>query len=122
MPDTSERGLRQTNDQLRLDAKRNEREAGPRRPLSVQGSRAMFAISRSGSDRHEQQRLPLMAAGQAVGCLGLTEPDSGSEPASIRTRAHRESGSWALSLRTPIGSRWRAGAGCQNTAAIRAAA
>jgi glutaryl-CoA dehydrogenase len=62
----------------------------------VQGSLAMFAIHRWGSDEQKQEWLPRMAAGEAVGCFGLTEPDSGSDPGSMRTYARRDGADWVL--------------------------
>ena len=58
--------------------------------VSVQGSLAMYAIWRWGSEEQKQEWLPRMAAGEAIGCFGLTEPDSGSDPGSMRTRARRD--------------------------------
>jgi glutaryl-CoA dehydrogenase len=71
-------------------------DSGVRSLVSVQGSLAMFAIHRWGSEEHKQQWLPRMAAGEAIGCFGLTEPDSGSDPGSMRTRARRDGGDWIL--------------------------
>jgi glutaryl-CoA dehydrogenase len=71
-------------------------DSGLRSFVSVQGSLAMFPIRAYGSDQHKQRWLPAMAAGDAVGCFGLTEPDSGSDPASMRTRARRDGGDWVL--------------------------
>jgi glutaryl-CoA dehydrogenase len=71
-------------------------DSGLRSFVSVQGSLAMFPIRAYGSDEHKQRWLPAMAAGDAVGCFGLTEPDSGSDPASMRTRARRDGGDWVL--------------------------
>ncbi|GAA1904212.1 acyl-CoA dehydrogenase family protein [Nocardioides lentus] len=65
-------------------------DSGIRSLVSVQGSLAMFAIHRWGSEEHKQQWLPAMAAGEAIGCFGLTEPDHGSDPDSMRTRARRD--------------------------------
>jgi len=62
----------------------------------VQGSLAMYAIHRWGSEEQKQEWLPRMAAGEAIGCFGLTEPDSGSDPASMRTRARRDGDDWIL--------------------------
>jgi glutaryl-CoA dehydrogenase len=56
----------------------------------------MFAIHRWGSEEQKQGWLPRMAAGEAIGCFGLTEPDSGSDPASMRTRARRDGDDWIL--------------------------
>ena len=72
-------------------------DSGIRSLVSVQGSLAMYAIHRWGSEEHKQQWLPRMAAGEVIGCFGLTEPDHGSDPASMRTRAKREpGGDWVL--------------------------
>jgi glutaryl-CoA dehydrogenase len=56
----------------------------------------MFAIHRWGSEEQKQHWLPEMAAGDAIGCFGLTEPDSGSDPGSMRTKARRDGGDWIL--------------------------
>jgi glutaryl-CoA dehydrogenase len=64
--------------------------------VSVQGSLAMFAIWRFGTEEHRQRWLPAMAAGEAIGCFGLTEPDAGSDPGSMRTRARRDGSDWVL--------------------------
>jgi glutaryl-CoA dehydrogenase len=71
-------------------------DSGLRSFVSVQGSLAMFAIWRFGSEEHKQRWLPRMAAGEAIGCFGLTEPDAGSDPGSMRTRARRQGDSWVL--------------------------
>jgi len=71
-------------------------DSGVRSLVSVQGSLAMFAIWKWGSEEQKQQWLPRMAAGDAVGCFGLTEPDSGSDPSSMRTRARRDGDDWVL--------------------------
>lgn len=63
---------------------------------SVQGSLAMFAIWKWGSEEQKQRWLPGMAAGDLIGCFGLTEPDSGSDPGSMRTTAKRDGGDWIL--------------------------
>jgi glutaryl-CoA dehydrogenase len=65
-------------------------DSGLRSFVSVQGSLAMFAIHRWGSDEQKQEWLPRMATGEAIGCFGLTEPDAGSDPGSMRTRARRD--------------------------------
>ncbi|MFZ2501648.1 MAG: acyl-CoA dehydrogenase family protein [Nocardioides sp.] len=65
-------------------------DSGIRSMVSVQGSLAMFAIWRWGSEEQKQEWLPRMAAGEAIGCFGLTEPDHGSDPGSMRTRARRD--------------------------------
>jgi len=71
-------------------------DSGIRSLVSVQGSLAMFAIHRWGSEEQKQAWLPRMAAGEAIGCFGLTEPDSGSDPGSMRTRARRDGTDWVL--------------------------
>src|SRR3954453_12905276 len=71
-------------------------DSGIRSLASVQGSLAMFAIWRFGSEEQKQQWLPRMAAGDAVGCFGLTEPDFGSNPGGMRTRARRDGDDWVL--------------------------
>jgi len=71
-------------------------DSGLRSFVSVQGSLAMFAIHRWGTDAHKEEWLPRMAAGEAIGCFGLTEPDAGSDPASMRTRARRDGDDWVL--------------------------
>ncbi|CAA9512257.1 MAG: Glutaryl-CoA dehydrogenase [uncultured Solirubrobacteraceae bacterium] len=71
-------------------------DSGVRSLVSVQGSLAMYAIHRWGSEEQKQEWLPRMAAGEAIGCFGLTEPDSGSDPGSMRTRARRDGDDWIL--------------------------
>lgn len=71
-------------------------DSGLRSFVSVQGSLAMFAIHRFGSEEQKQEWLPRMASGEAIGCFGLTEPDHGSDPSSMRTRARREGEDWIL--------------------------
>jgi glutaryl-CoA dehydrogenase len=71
-------------------------DSGARSFVSVQGSLAMFPIWRFGSEDQKQEWLPRMAQGEAIGCFGLTEPDSGSDPASMRTRARRDGADWVL--------------------------
>jgi glutaryl-CoA dehydrogenase len=71
-------------------------DSGVRSLVSVQGSLAMYAIWRYGSAEQKQQWLPRMATGEAIGCFGLTEPDHGSDPASMGTRARRDGGDWIL--------------------------
>ncbi|WP_149823344.1 acyl-CoA dehydrogenase family protein [Streptomyces tailanensis] len=71
-------------------------DSGIRSLVSVQGSLAMYAIHRFGSEAQKQQWLPRMAAGEVIGCFGLTEPDHGSDPASMRTYAKRDGGDWVL--------------------------
>lgn len=72
-------------------------DSGLRSFVSVQGSLAMFAIHRWGSEEQKQHWLPKMAAGQAIGCFGLTEPDFGSNPAGMRTYAKRDGDDWVIS-------------------------
>ena len=79
-------------------------DSGLRSLVSVQGSLAMYAIYAYGSEEQKQRWLPGMAAGEAVGCFGLTEPDSGSDPGSMRTRAVRDGSDWVLTG-TRCGSR-----------------
>jgi glutaryl-CoA dehydrogenase len=71
-------------------------DSGLRSFVSVQGSLAMFPIWRYGSEEQRQRWLPPMAAGEAIGCFGLTEPDAGSDPAAMRTRARRDGSDWVL--------------------------
>ncbi|MFC9494127.1 acyl-CoA dehydrogenase family protein [Streptomyces sp. NPDC056975] len=71
-------------------------DSGLRSFVSVQGSLAMFAIHRFGSEEQKQEWLPRMAAGEAIGCFGLTEPDHGSDPSSMTTRARRDGDDWIL--------------------------
>jgi glutaryl-CoA dehydrogenase len=71
-------------------------DSGVRSLVSVQGSLAMYAIYRWGSEEQKQHWLPPMAAGDMIGCFGLTEPDSGSDPGSMRTRARRDGSDWIL--------------------------
>jgi glutaryl-CoA dehydrogenase len=71
-------------------------DSGVRSLVSVQGSLAMYAIHRWGSEEQRQEWLPRMAAGDAIGCFGLTEPDAGSDPGSMRTRARRDGSDWIL--------------------------
>jgi len=71
-------------------------DSGLRSLVSVQGSLAMYAIDRWGSEEQKQEWLPRMAAGEAIGCFGLTEPDAGSDPGSMRTRARRDGSDWIL--------------------------
>src|SRR4051812_31042604 len=71
-------------------------DSGARSFVSVQGSLAMFPIWRFGSEEQKQEWLPRMAAGEVIGCFGLTESDSGSDPSSMRTSARRDGGDWIL--------------------------
>ena len=72
-------------------------DSGVRSFVSVQGSLAMFPIHAFGSEEQKQRWLPGMAAGELIGCFGLTEPDSGSDPSSMRTVAKQDaSGDWVL--------------------------
>jgi glutaryl-CoA dehydrogenase len=71
-------------------------DSGIRSLVSVQGSLAMFAIHRFGSDAQKDEWLPRMSAGEAIGCFGLTEPDFGSNPGGMRTRATKDGGDWVL--------------------------
>jgi glutaryl-CoA dehydrogenase len=71
-------------------------DTGVRSLVSVQGSLAMHAIWRWGSEEQKQEWLPRMAAGEAIGCFGLTEPDAGSDPGAMRTRARRDGEDWIL--------------------------
>jgi glutaryl-CoA dehydrogenase len=71
-------------------------DSGLRSLVSVQGSLAMFAIWRWGSEEQKQEWLPQMATGAAIGCFGLTEPDVGSDPADLCTRARRDGSDWVL--------------------------
>jgi len=71
-------------------------DSGLRSLVSVQGSLAMFAIWKWGSEDQKNEWLPKMAAGEAIGCFGLTEPDFGSDPASMSTRARRDGSDWVL--------------------------
>ena len=71
-------------------------DSGLRSFVSVQGSLAMFAIWKFGSDEQKDSWLPEMSAGRAIGCFGLTEPDFGSNPAGMRTNAKRDGSDWIL--------------------------
>ncbi|MER7989117.1 acyl-CoA dehydrogenase family protein [Streptomyces noursei] len=74
-------------------------DSGIRSLVSVQGSLAMYAIWRFGSEEQKRQWLPRMAAGEVIGCFGLTEPDHGSDPAGMRTHARRDGSDWVLTGR-----------------------
>ena len=71
-------------------------DSGIRSAVSVQGSLAMFAIWRWGSEEQKEQWLPRMHAGEVIGCFGLTEPDAGSDPGTMRTHARRDGSDWIL--------------------------
>ena len=71
-------------------------DSGIRSFVSVQGSLAMFPIWKFGSEEQKETWLPRMAKGEVIGCFGLTEPDSGSDPASMRTHAKRDGGDWII--------------------------
>ena len=71
-------------------------DSGIRTVVSVQGSLAMSAIYKHGSEEQKQRWLPKMAAGEVIGCFGLTEPNAGSDPASMATVARYRSGEWVL--------------------------
>ncbi|HEX8099239.1 MAG TPA: acyl-CoA dehydrogenase family protein [Actinomycetota bacterium] len=72
-------------------------DSGFRSAISVQGSLAMFPIWKYGSEEQKDRWLPAMAAGELIGCFGLTEPDVGSDPSSMRTFARRDGSDWVLS-------------------------
>lgn len=71
-------------------------DSGLRTFVSVQGSLAMTAIHTFGSEEQKQEWLPRMAAGEAIGCFGLTEPNAGSDPASMQTVARRDGDDWVI--------------------------
>ncbi|MFD1946888.1 acyl-CoA dehydrogenase family protein [Nocardioides aestuarii] len=71
-------------------------DSGLRSIVSVQGSLAMFAIWKHGSEQQRQEWLPRLASGEAIGCFGLTEPDFGSDPGGMRTRARKDGSDWVL--------------------------
>jgi glutaryl-CoA dehydrogenase len=94
-------------------------DGGLRTLVSVQGSLAMSALDKWGSEEQKAQWLPPMAAGEALGCFGLTEPGAGSDPASMTTRARREpSGDWVLNGR----KRWIGHGGVADVAIVWARA
>jgi glutaryl-CoA dehydrogenase len=72
-------------------------DSGYRSMMSVQSSLAMYPISAFGSEAQKQRWLPKMATGELIGCFGLTEPDHGSDPGSMATRAKKAPGGWSLS-------------------------
>ncbi|PLC11614.1 acyl-CoA dehydrogenase [Kocuria flava] len=71
-------------------------DSGLRTFVSVQGSLAMSAIAKHGSEEQKRRWLPGMAAGEIIGCFGLTEPTAGSDPSTMATTAVREGGEWVL--------------------------
>src|SRR6187455_1166982 len=71
-------------------------DAGVRSAVSVQGSLAMYAVWRWGSEEQKERWLPPMHRGETIGCFGLTEPDAGSDPGAMRTHARREGSDWVL--------------------------
>ncbi len=71
-------------------------DSGLRSAVSVQGSLAMYAIWRWGSEEQKQKYLPRMAAGELIGCFGLTEADAGSDPGAMRTHARRDGSDWII--------------------------
>jgi len=71
-------------------------DSGLRSFVSVQGSLAMFALHRWGSEQHKEEWLPRMATGEAIGCFGLTESDAGSDPGSMKTHARKDGDDWVL--------------------------
>lgn len=74
-------------------------DSGLRTFVSVQGSLAMSAIHKFGSEEQKNEWLPRMAKGEAIGCFGLTEPEAGSDPASMKTFARKEGSEWVLNGR-----------------------
>jgi glutaryl-CoA dehydrogenase len=72
-------------------------DSGMRSAISVQGSLSMWPIWKYGSEEQKEEWLPRMAAGEVIGCFGLTEPDFGSDPAGMRTTARRDGGDWIVS-------------------------
>jgi len=71
-------------------------DSGIRTFVSVQGSLTMSAIHKFGSEEQKQEWLPKMARGEAIGCFGLTEPEAGSDPASMKTFARKDGSDWVL--------------------------
>ncbi|HEX4215389.1 MAG TPA: acyl-CoA dehydrogenase family protein [Candidatus Dormibacteraeota bacterium] len=71
-------------------------DSGFRSFISVQGSLSMFPIWKFGSEEQKRRWLPAMARGEVIGCFGLTEPDSGSDPGSMRTAARQDGTDWVL--------------------------
>ena len=89
-------------------------DSGLRSFVSVQGSLCMFPIWRYGSEEQKQTWLPGMAAGEVIGCFGLTEPDHGSDPGGMATRAVRKGGDWVLNG----AKRWITNAGVADLAIV----
>lgn len=80
-----------------LIAREMERvDSGYRSALSVQSSLVMYPIHTFGSDAQRQKYLPGLAAGELIGCFGLTEPDGGSDPSAMRTNAKKVQGGYRL--------------------------
>lgn len=71
-------------------------DSGYRSAYSVQSSLAMYAIEQFGSEEQKKKYLPIMAQGNLIGCFGLTEPDAGSDPASMKTHAKKVDGGYIL--------------------------
>src|SRR5512133_2179161 len=71
-------------------------DSGYRSAMSVQSSLVMFPIHAYGSEAQRERYLPRLASGELIGCFGLTEPDAGSDPGSMKTRARRTPGGWSL--------------------------
>src|SRR5882757_7703533 len=72
-------------------------DSGLRSFASVQSALSMYAIYAHGTEEQKKRYLPEMAKGKLIGCFGLTEPDSGSDPGSMTTRARRDGDSWVIS-------------------------
>ncbi|MFQ5699243.1 MAG: acyl-CoA dehydrogenase family protein [Myxococcota bacterium] len=89
-------------------------DSGLRSFVSVQGALCMYPILTYGSDAQKERYLPRMAAGECIGCFGLTEPDFGSNPAGMRTRAERKDGGWLLNGT----KRWITNGSCADVALI----
>jgi len=89
-------------------------DSGLRSFVSVQGSLCMFPIWRYGSEEQKEEWLPRMAAGEVIGCFGLTEPDHGSDPSSMSTRAIRKGDGWVLNG----AKRWITNAGIAQLAIV----
>ncbi len=89
-------------------------DSGLRSFVSVQGSLCMFPIWRYGSEEQKETWLPRMAAGEIIGCFGLTEPDHGSDPSSMITRAVRKGDGWVLNG----AKRWITNAGIADLAIV----